>query len=132
MLNTEKYKELIRNYSLNDMCISKWQWFSRVYKIWWPHNKQLSSSLTFPTSHFFFTLEKLEESSSTQSCKIRCNALRDSKKSGKTWNLRQVYTVCTPTLFINNVSAILLYKLNPAVSQKDWKNFNIFRNFIAS
>lgn len=33
VLNTEEYNELIRSYSLNDVCILKGHCFSRVYKI---------------------------------------------------------------------------------------------------
>lgn len=60
-----------------------------IYKIDCPDSKQLSSSLLFPTtSHFFFPVEKFEDSFSRLSCRTRCNVLKDSRILERAFSLR--------------------------------------------
>ena len=111
---------MIRSYSLNDVCILKGHCFSRVYKIGWPDSKQMSLSLLFPRrSHLFFLVEESEASFSGQSCKTRSKVLKETRHSGKAWNLRQVFAC---PLFRNSVNTTLPCKLNPHNS-KDNGNF---------
>lgn len=50
-----------------------------------------------------------------QSCRTRCNALKESRKSGNALNLRQMFA---PSLFIN-INATLPYNLNPTTTPED-------------